>query len=120
MEASSRDREDLENLEEGLWRAETRFDPEWMERVLSSDFFEFGRSGRVHGRHECLEVDRQPINSRLPLKDLRIRLITRDVAQVIYVSAVTYNGEVEYGNRSSIWIRNEHGWQLVFHQGTAI
>ena len=27
-----------------MWRAETRFDPDYLERVLHPDFFEFGRS----------------------------------------------------------------------------
>ena len=120
MEFSSHDKQELELLEESLWRAETRFDSEWMERVLSTDFFEFGRSGRVYGRQECLDVDCQPIDARLPLEDLRIRLISSDVAQVTYVSSVTYDGIEELANRSSIWTRAEHGWQLRFHQGTAI
>ena len=120
MELSSHDKQELEMLEESLWRAETRFDTKLMDQTFSTDFFEFGRSGRVYGRQECLDVESQPIDARLPLKDLRIRLIWPNVAQVTYVSSVTYDGIEELANRSSIWTRAERGWQLRFHQGTAI
>lgn len=120
MGLSSRDEEDLRVLEEGLWREETRFDSRWMDEVLAPDFFEFGRSGRVYERQDTLEVEMQHIAAELPLKDFRARLLTPDVAQVTYVSAVTYDGVHELANRSSIWSRTEHGWRLRFHQGTAI
>ena len=120
MELSSEDRGELEDLEQSLWRAETRFDIKLMDQIFSADFFEFGRSGRVYGRQECLNVESQPIDARLPLENLRVRLISPDVAQVTYVSSVTYDGIEELANRSSIWTRAGNGWQLRFHQGTAI
>ena len=120
MELSSRDKDELRLLEEGLWREETRFDSGWMEEVLASDFFEFGRSGRVYGRQDTLDTEAQPIDARLPLLDFRARLLDPNLAQVTYVSAVTYGDVEELANRNSIWSRTEKGWQLRFHQGTAI
>ena len=120
MEFSSRDKDDLRLLEEGLWREETRFDSGWMEDVLAPDFFEFGRSGRVYGRQDTLDTEAQPIDAELPLMDFRARLLDPNLAQVTYVSAVTYGDVEELANRSSIWSRTETGWQLRFHQGTAI
>jgi len=38
---------EFRDLEESMWRAETRFDRGYVERLLHPDFFEFGRSGRV-------------------------------------------------------------------------
>ena len=67
-----------------------------------------------------MDIELQPIDARLPLMDFRARLLDSDLAQVTYVSAVTYGGVEELPNRSSIWSRTEHGWQLRFHQGTAI
>ena len=101
LELSPEDRRDLEDLEESLWRTETRFDNKLMDQTFSKDFFEFGRSGLVYGRQECLDVESQPIDARLPLEELRIRLISPDVAQVTYVSSVTYDGIEELANRSS-------------------
>ena len=120
MELSGQDEETLKLLEEGLWREETRFDRGWMEEVLAPDFFEFGRSGRVYTRQNTIDIEPQPIDARLPLSYFRARLLDSGVAQVTYVSAVSYDGVLELANRSSIWSRTENGWKLRFHQGTAI
>lgn len=120
MEPSEQDRRELEALEEGLWRAETRFNREWMEGVLAPDFFEFGRSGRVYSREATLNFPAQPIDARLPLKDFDARLLSPDVAQTTYVAAVVYAGQEQVANRSSLWLRTEDGWRLLFHQATAV
>lgn len=112
--------EELKVLEESLWRAETRFDNDLMDKTLADDFCEFGRSGRIYQRHEMLFVreDAVEIKATLPLRDFRVRALTKDVVQVMYVSEVQYGSEVETGNRSSIWRHETTGWRLCFHQGT--
>ncbi len=120
MEFSSEEKKQLEQLEEGLWKAATRFDMDWMEETLAPDFFEFGRSGRVYSREDTLGIESQTIAARLPRANFRARLISPDAALATYVSRVTYDGVEELGNRSSIWSRTEHGWQLRFHQGTPV
>lgn len=118
MEVSQEDLEQLRKLEEELWIEDTRFDRPYMEKVMAPDFFEFGRSGRIHSRESCLSHERVPIDAVIPLKNLQVRLLTEDVAQVTYDSEVTYDGVVEKGRRSSIWTRSGEGWVLRFHQGT--
>lgn len=108
----------LQQLEEALWREETRYDAEFLEKVLAADFFEFGRSGRTYTREDILSDTSQPIDAVLPLPDFQVRLLTPDVALVTYNSARTFEGVVEYGRRASIWSRTEGGWVLRFHQGT--
>jgi hypothetical protein len=111
----------LHRLEESLWIAETRYDQTYMNEIFAPDFFEFGRSGRVWSHAEMLGFRSGPaIDVELPLPNFSVREITSDVAQVTYNSAVTYDGTVEYGRRSSIWSRadTKAGWQLRFHQGT--
>ena len=120
MKLSDHDRAILERLEEELWREETRFDLQRMEELLAEDFFEFGRSGRFYRREDTLAVPRGPIAAVLPLPDFRARLLTQDLAQVTYSSAVTYDGAVLHARRSSIWSRARNGWVLRFHQGTPI
>jgi hypothetical protein len=115
---SDKDRHSLQQLEEDLWRQETRFDVPYMEKVFAEDFVEFGRSGRTNTRQQILNHSSEPIEAVLPLQDFNIRLLTVDVALVTYNSAVTYDGVVEYGRRASIWSRSPTGWQLRFHQGT--
>ena len=118
MELSAQDRQHLEQLEEGLWRAETRFDRAWMERVLAPGFFEFGRSGRVYSREGTLGIAARPIDAAL--EDFSVRLLSPDIAQVTYTSVETYEGREQVAHRSSVWSRTEDGWQLLFHQATPV
>lgn len=75
-----------------MWREETRFDMQFMQRALASDFFEFGRSGRMYTREQSLAVALQPLDAVLPLPDLSIRMLARNTAQGTYSSVVTYDG----------------------------
>jgi hypothetical protein len=118
MKANGSDWEELRALEQSLWRAETRFDRILMEKTFAQDFYEIGRSGRIHTRQDCLDLSPEPIEALLPLADFRVRLISADVAQVTYTSHVTYEGVVQRGHRSSIWTRTADSWVLRFHQGT--
>ena len=120
MELSAEDRARLRRLEEELWREETRFDRARMEQLLAPDFVEYGRSGRRYRREDALAAERGPIQAVLPLPDFAVRLLAPDIAQVTYRSAVTVDGQVQYGRRSSLWSRaaDGEGWVLRFHQGT--
>ncbi|PJJ99621.1 DUF4440 domain-containing protein [Lysobacteraceae bacterium NML03-0222] len=106
-------------LEEAMWRAETRFDPKFMQQHLAADFIELGRSGRRYSRAQCLAAPPQTIGCRLPLSNLELRLLDADTAQLLYDSIVTREtGELEYTHRSSLWTRTANGWVMRFHQGT--
>lgn len=112
------DYSELKKLEESLWRAETRFNKEYLERTLAPDFFEFGRSGRVYAREQIIDTPPQEIKANLPFRNFEIKMITPEVALVTYSSEVQY-GELEVANRSSIWSKSAEGWKIRFHQGTA-
>ena len=119
MELTVENLTELKQLEERLWIAEFRFDRAWMETILAEDFFEFGRSGRIYSRSECLDIDRgQTIDAVIPLFEFKARYIASDTVQITYKSIVTYENAVEYGNRSSLWLKTSSGWKLKFHQGT--
>jgi hypothetical protein len=105
----------LVELEHALWQAQTRFDAEFMERVLSEDFFEFGRSGRVYARAETLAVTGGTIEAQL--RDFKLSMLAEDVALLTYVSEVQHE-VLDLANRSSVWVRPDGRWQLRFHQGT--
>ena len=115
---TDQDRRELTRREENMWRGETRFDMAFMEEHLAADFFEFGRSGRTYTRAQSLAVPRQPTNAELPLPNLSFRMLDQDTVQLMYFSAVEYEGTVEHGRRSSIWSRTANGWIMRFHQGT--
>jgi hypothetical protein len=106
-------------LEESLWRSETRFDPEYMERILSPDFLEFGRSGRVFTREEILQTPYMEVRCKLPLHNFKVHALSQEIVLTTYISEVLYE-EWEYANRSSIWMKTKLGWQIRFHQGTPV
>lgn len=115
----TQDREKLKNLEESLWKTETRFDLDFQERVFAEDFLEFGRSGRVYSREECLSVKAQEIRAKLPLENFEVRKIDENTVLVTYISEVQYD-EIERANRSSLWTQYGSGWKIRFHQGTPL
>jgi hypothetical protein len=51
------------------------------------------------------------------IRDFDVREITPDVALVTYRTVGTEGKEAR---RSSVWVRREPGWQIVFHQGTRL
>ncbi len=109
-------RAELLALEDTMWRAETRWDRDYMLRTLAPDFFEVGRSGRSYTRDEILELSGGEIDATL--RDVVVRPVSADVALLTYVSEVRYPEEVQVSNRSSLWVRGPGGWKLQFHQGT--
>jgi hypothetical protein len=108
----------LVQLEESLWRVETRGDIAVMADLLLSDFFEFGRSGRTWQRADILESPVSAFEAVLPLPGLTVRLLGATTALLTYTSIVTREGIVEHARRSSIWSRVDGRWRLYFHQGT--
>ena len=112
------DQTELQQLEEAMWKESYRFDLAFQERRFASDFIEFGRSGRVYGRDQVIRIDSQPIAARLPLANLRFRVLDVHTVQLTYDSAAEYDGVMEYARRSSIWYRSPNGWVMRFHQGT--
>lgn len=107
----------LNNLEESLWKAETRGDRHLMDATFADDFFEFGRSGRIWTRDQMLFDGCAPIDIVLPLPQLEIRLLNDVTALVTYDSIVRYES-IQYAHRSSIWSLQGGRWRLRFHQGT--
>ena len=117
---SPQDVDELRKLEESLWISQTRFDKAYMERVLSPEFVEFGRSGNVYSREETLVAAYQDIRCTFPLKHFTAHLLDANVFLVTYMSERIIDGEVFVANRSSIWLKMPQGWQLRFHQGTPV
>ena len=106
-------RQELEELEEGMWRPQTRGDRRWMEARLSEDFVEFGQSGNRYTRTEILDVEVEDFSAVLPLRNLTMRPLGKDHVLLNYQSEM----DGLRANRSSIWSRTGTGWLLKFHMG---
>lgn len=122
MKLTNEDRVTLELLEESLWKASTRFDPDLMDQTFAAGFVEFGRSGRRYERSEMIfSTDPDAvIDAKLPLPDYSVELVAADVALATYTSEVRYGDVLERGRRSSLWTKTKGRWKLRFHQGTPL
>ena len=119
LQLSELDRAELTALEEAFWRAETRFDPAFLQRHLAADFTEFGRSGAAYTRDEVVAAPAGPIDCQLPLPQLTLRAIDAATVLLTHDSVLTRaSGQPEHAHRASLWTRGPQGWQMRFHQGT--
>lgn len=80
-----KDLAELTSLEEAMWRDVTRFDLSFQEAHFSSDFVEFGRSGRTYDRTQIIRTAGARIRAQFPLANLAVRQL--DVNTVL----LTYN-----------------------------
>ena len=108
---------ELRRLEESLWREQSRFDADHLDRVLHREFREVGRSGRTWSRAEVVAAPRAPLDVDLPLARFDARRVDARTVLVTYVSVLRSDG-VLAAHRSSLWVGAPGGWQLLFHQGT--
>lgn len=116
------DVDDLELLERELHSAGTRQSAGRLKELLHPEFREIGRSGREYSRDTILErlIDTEP--PHVHAEQFRRVDLESGVALITYKSAhIDATGELRrHSFRSSIWIRGEEGWQMVFHQGTPV
>ena len=80
-------------------RSETRFDHDYMDRILAPGFTEVGRSGRTCTRDQILTS--APGEIIATVSEFAARILDDEIALVPYRSAVTY-AEVQYAHRASI------------------
>jgi hypothetical protein len=117
MKISPIEHDKLKSFEESLWLEETRFNHSYMDNLLAENFFEFGRSGKIYSRSECLAIEQQPILAKLPLENFKLHHVSENTVLITYISEVTYES-VQRANRSSLWVKDNGSWKLRFHQGT--
>lgn len=120
MTTESTSIDSLKDLEEGLWRPETRHDRDWLNGVLAPDFVEYCRFGNIHERDDIIDAPAQDVEVLFPFSDFHAEMLAPDVAFVTYVNTITYQGKTQCARRSSIWIHSEKGWKLKFQQATTL
>jgi hypothetical protein len=98
------------DLETSLHRHEIRASPERASALIADDFVEFGKSGKVYDKATVLaQMKREQPGPQVLVEDFAVRALAPEVVLVTYRTSAL---------RSSIWVRREGKWQLVFHQGT--
>lgn len=101
-------------LEESLLRPEVRRSSDELDRLLASDFTEFGSSGAVSGKDDVIEALAEETPIQRALEDFRAERLAPDVALVTYRSRRGTGGAERHFLRSAIWRLDD---EMVFHQG---
>lgn len=104
----------IEALERSLLAPSVRQSIEQLNKLIADDFLEFGSSGKIYNKQDC--VKRLPNESpkKFVANDFKVKELSENVMLVTYKTTV--NGITAL--RSSIWQRYANEWQMIFHQGT--
>jgi len=113
---TARDRAAVRALELRLLDPGVRRDCVAVERLLHPEFLEVGASGRVWDRASIIAALAADPGERAVVLALAVSMLSADVALVTYRSRQP-GGPTSL--RASIWVRDEQGWRVRFHQGTA-
>lgn len=118
MQLSTEEIAELTRLEHAMWTASLRYDRAFQHQRFATDFFEFGRSGKVYSRSESL-IDAAPaLEIQAHLDNLQIRRLDTHTVQVTYHSHQQQEDITLHARRSSIWSLVDGIWVMRFHQGT--
>ncbi len=89
-----------------------RADPVRVRELLHDDFIEFGSTGRVYNKEILIEMLRSEQPSTVSIREFTVRQLPP--------SSPTYPQSGQEARRSSVWVRQDGVWRMVFHQGTRI
>lgn len=109
-------------LELQLQQPETRRNKARLNLLLANGFEEIAASGVRFGKAHVLQRLPEEQAPWVEAFDFEVRLLSKDVAQVLYKAKLRKAGEMQtkLSLRSSLWQLNSLGWQMVFHQGTPV
>jgi hypothetical protein len=113
----------LKSLEEQLLDPTLRRDSNAVASHLTSEFLEFGSSGRVFDKAAILEdLQDEPPRPASLLSDFKTRELAPNVILATYKATRRNAAGEPIGQswRSSIWTHVNGQWQITFHQGTPI
>ena len=115
------------HLETSLHRPEVRTSALHVAELLTDEFVEFGKSGRVYDRQvtiDALAGESVSGASIVPqVTDFSVVALSNEVVLVRYRSVRTTVSDARRRFetlRSSIWKLDSGRWQMVFHQGTPV
>ena len=108
--------EEVVALELRLLDPEVRRDGAEVERLLHPEFREIGASGRMWDRESMVAALAEDPGTGATASELEARVVGDGVVLVTYVSDSAAGRSL----RSSLWVRGEDGWRVLFHQGTRL
>lgn len=110
----------MRDLEEKLLQPEFRRNRESVSSLLADEFREIGSSGRLYNKQQALDLLAGEPPSRVELADFQCAPLTPDIVLVNFRTTRPDGPPTPNAAclRTSIWVRREERWQLIFHQGT--
>ena len=105
-------------LEQRLLQPAVRHDAVALCALLASDFREFGSSGRVYDREAIVAALAAEQNDTAPPLHLADVTGTALAAETVLLTYRCLRPDGTASLRSSIWVRCDGRWQMLFHQGT--
>ena len=112
---------DFQLLERALHAACASSNIARVTELIHADFSEFGRSGKIWSKASLLSALAESPGPELHSQDFAILSRSLESCLLTYRSAhILPDGKLaRHTLRSSLWIRVDNNWQLIFHQGTA-
>jgi hypothetical protein len=111
----------LFRLEQQLLEPSTRHDAAALTSLLAENFREFGSSGRIYTRQQIIDALAEEPPRSITHSDTCCQQLAEDIALLTYRSTRTIALDTaSHALRSSLWIKRDNRWQLLFHQGTPI
>ena len=112
--------EELKRLEPIFHTPETGPERHKYEKVMASEFWEIGASGKRYDRELALKIlaerEAAGIFEKLSTEEFDCTRLGGDCFLVRYV----LRQGPRVTRRASIWKRTNVGWQIVYHQGTVV
>lgn len=115
-------RDKLTNMEKDLAQAEQQKNKSFFDQALSPQFLMVAYNGLVFTKPELLGKLNYLDVKQYAMKNFKVRPIGRAGALLTYdldiqaSAAGRHAPSKQYA--SSVWVRDGHGWQLLFHQTT--
>ena len=91
------------------------------EAMTAEDFWEVGASGQSYSREFVLDTLEQrfsaPHDDVWETSDFQCRQLAESVYLVTYTLIQDHE---RVTRRATIWQKSEHGWKILYHQGTIV
>ncbi len=110
----------LIELEEHLFKAQTRASSSELAELIADEFVEIGAAGVRFGKKEVLARLPAELPPQIMASDYELRPLAPNCAQLLYKAVMVKGGETTAIDsfRCSIWSLLNGRWQMVYHQGT--
>ena len=116
--SASPDGNEILDLERRLLDPAVRADADQVASLLADEFVEFGSSGRVFHKGDAVGLLPSEMGLAFSLSDFEARQLAPDLVLATYRAMITDDRSSRHSLRSSLWVRSDGRWQILFHQGT--